>query len=268
MIMMTLAGVAVHVSRNFFSIATCGRDKVFSYGGADMVSYQSVNELRQFDEDKKNWIPIVPSVESESNGAEYPGIVYCPRSTSHGDYLIVFSGYDDNRGDCVFLGELNIFDMDSKSWRRIQYDENEGKARPVPASRMRCSMVYVPQRDVVIMYGGVRTFEEGPYDDVWSLDLRDFSWTLVTTATGDPPKRILEHVPPLNSKIVVPSLDDEDGELLLYMLDGETLHWTSYRTGLKEEPHFWSIHALEEDNRHRMILFVKGQLISMLHLFD
>ncbi len=48
-----------------------------------------------------------------------------------------------------------------------------------------------------------------------------------------------------------------DGELLLYMLDGETLHWTSYRTGLKEETHFWSIHALEEDNRHRMILFVK-----------
>ncbi len=180
------------VSRNFFSIATFGRDKVFSYGGADMVSYQSVNELRQFDEIKTNWTPIVPSVESESNGAEYPGIVYCPRSNSHGDYLLVFSGYDDNRGDCVFLDELNIFDMDSKSWRRIQYDENEGNARPVPASRMRCTMTYVPQRDVVIMYGGVRTFEDGPYDDVWSLDLRDFSWTLVTTATGDPPKRILE----------------------------------------------------------------------------
>ncbi len=214
-----------------------------------MWFYQSVTALRQFDENK-NWMTIKPSIQSQSTGAEDSGLVYCPRYGSRGDCIIAFSGYCDNMEAFNYLKELNIFDVNNREWRTIPYTDG-------PDARVKCAMIYVPQRNQVIMYGGRSSHAE--LYDMWTLDLRDFSWRQVTKAdvTGDAPQEKWVNRQ-LGSTIAVPVFDDGTEELLLYMFNGETLHWTSYRTPLKEKPNFLALHEFEGDARDsQLVLFTK-----------
>ena len=236
-----------------------------------MLFSQSVTVLRQFEHGKKTWRTILPLVKTQTTGSEESGLVYCPRYGTRGDCLISFSGYCDNMDECGYLKELNIFDMDTREWRTIRY--NKESDNHVPQARSKCSMIYIAQRNQVVMYGG-KTDDAQLYD-LWTLDLRDFSWKQVThAATGDAPKRKWRNMQ-LNSMIVVASSDETTEKLLLYMLDGETLHWTSYRTPLNyRRLHFLSLHQFEENGEEantadssRMVLFAKYDKSTDYHIY-
>ncbi len=70
------------------------------------------------------------------------------------------------------------------------------------------------------------------------------------------------------------SSDQATEQLLLYMLNGETLHWTSYRTPLNRKLHFLSLHPFvenEEENTDgsRMVLFAKYHSLDYhIYLID
>ncbi len=90
--------------------------------------------------------------------------------------------------------------------------------------------------------------------------MKELRWTLVTdVVTGDAPTSRLTSVQlSSTATIVVPSFDKQSNQVVLYMLNGETLHWTSYRTGLSMTPLYLSVHELPGDSCNRMVLFVRN----------
>jgi hypothetical protein len=80
--------------------------------------------------------------------------------------LVVFSGSmgDDSRSDDTW-----ILDTEALTWERLQAEES-------PEARANSAMVYDSVHEKIILFGGIRSIDDPPLDDLWVLDPVEGTW--------------------------------------------------------------------------------------------
>jgi N-acetylneuraminic acid mutarotase len=82
------------------------------------------------------------------------------------DKLVLFGGNDFTK---VF-NDLWQYDYSSNTWINITPDYS-------PEARQLHGMVYVPDRDVILLFGGRRLNGGAAFSDIWELDCSTYTWT-------------------------------------------------------------------------------------------
>jgi hypothetical protein len=96
--------------------------------------------------------------------------------------MILFGG---NRGE-HYLNDTWVYDSKTRVWAQLQTTAN-------PPARSQHGMVYDPQRDEILLFGG-RSFGVKPLHDTWALDLSTLKWNLLAKPNGTPQPQARDHV--------------------------------------------------------------------------
>jgi hypothetical protein len=96
--------------------------------------------------------------------------------------MILFGG---TLGD-HYLNDTWVYDSKTRVWAQLQTTAN-------PPARSQHGMVYDPQRDEILLFGG-RSFGLQPLDDTWALDLSTLEWNLLGKPNGTPQPQARDHV--------------------------------------------------------------------------
>ncbi len=96
--------------------------------------------------------------------------------------MILFGG---NRGE-HYLNDTWVYDSKTRVWAQLQTTAN-------PPGRSQHGMVYEPQRDEILLFGG-RSFGSQPLHDTWALDLGTLKWNLLAKPNGTPQPQARDHV--------------------------------------------------------------------------
>lgn len=119
-------------------------------------------------------------------------------STSIGDRMYVFGG----EGDEVIFSDLFIYDDIHEEW-------SQAPAPNLPSARAyACMSSYYPY---LFIFGGITV--NGYTDEVWCIDIKDFSSSLLSSDNLSGPKP---------SAFTGCQIEEELGELFLYVYAGET----------------------------------------------
>lgn len=135
--------------------------KIVAYGGRTgfRSDFENVNETWAFDYNKNRWENLEPTSLPPWRSSHT--IVYDPVR----DKIVLFGGNDFDKA----YNDLWQYDYTSNEWTDIN---------PVnsPEARQMHGMVYVPDRDVIIMYGGRRLNGGASFSDTWELNCKTYTW--------------------------------------------------------------------------------------------
>ncbi len=196
--------------------------------------------------------------------------------------MIVFGGRwrAGASGNYTLLGDTWAFDLATETWSELPTTSG-------PAARVNHAMVYDPQGDRVLVFGG-NTSASGlaitAKMDVWALELATGTWTEIATASGPAPR--LWHTAvwdPARHRMVVYGGGDETAfnntakyfdDLWALEVSGTQGTWTRLDTGSATRPagRFWAGLVYDADG-DRYVLFGghdDGNLGNRndLHAFD
>jgi len=198
-------------------------------------------------------------VNIDSEGGEHPSLEYCdstvPLDTDHiydgGPCLFTFGGYNDH--ELVCYNNLYRFDIQSKTWTTM-------KSAIKPNERCNSTMVHLRSQKKLLMYGGGNMKKN--YDDLWTFDLSEerTGWQQVSS-TGESPvgstPSVVAVIRGPEPQILVVRESGTTQELLFYLLDCSTLHWTILNSHIRVKAQFISIFQLEyQDMRTRFFLYL------------
>lgn len=135
--------------------------KIVAYGGRTGFrdDFQNVNETWAFDYKIITWV----NLEAKDSPPWRSGhtMVY----DQVRDMIILFGGNDFTK---VF-NDLWQYDYSSNTWTNITPDFS-------PEARQMHGMVYVPDREVIIMFGGRKLNGGASFSDVWELNCKTYTW--------------------------------------------------------------------------------------------
>ncbi len=135
--------------------------KIVAYGGRTgfRSDFQNVNETWAFDYKKTTWV----NLEAKSSP---------PWRSSHAmvydqvrDMVVLFGGNDFTKA----FNDLWQYDYSSNTWTNITPDYS-------PEARQMHGMVYIPDREVIIVFGGRRLNGGAAFSDIWELNRRTYTW--------------------------------------------------------------------------------------------
>lgn len=137
--------------------------KIVAYGGRtgfrSRTRFQNVNETWEFDYKKNTWVNL--EAKNLPPWRANHSMVYDEVRNK----VLMFGG-----GDFInAFNDLWQYDYSSNTWTNITPDYS-------PEARILHGMVYVPDRDVVIMYGGRKATGGVSFSDIWQLDCKTYTW--------------------------------------------------------------------------------------------
>jgi hypothetical protein len=187
----------------------------------------------------RNWDPLAETWEWAPGAVEWsrvvgnkeknPGarITHAMVWDSKRERMLLFGGnwLED------YLNDTWAFDSKTLVWVQLQTTGN-------PPARSQHGMVYEPERDEILLFGG-RSIGAQPLHDTWALDLDPLQWKLLPPPNGTPHPQARDHVQmardPLSGITVIrghslgKGLPDET-----WHFDTERRFWT--RAEIKEQP--------------------------------
>ena len=96
--------------------------------------------------------------------------------------MLLFGGYRNEE----YLDDTWAYDTKTSDWVQLQTTGN-------PPARSQHGMVYDPDRDEILLFGGRGTRTQ-PLHDTWSLDLDTLQWNMLPPPSGAPHPRARDHV--------------------------------------------------------------------------
>lgn len=135
--------------------------KVINYGGrTGFPDFNNVNETWVFDYTIKQWKNMNPKTSP-------------PWRSSHA------MTYDTSRHVSLLFGANDFTKAFNDLWT---YDYNlntwtELKTKNPPEARQMHGLVYIPDRDIVLLFGGRRSNGGSDFTDTWELDCKTMTWT-------------------------------------------------------------------------------------------
>ncbi len=179
--------------------------KIINYGGrSGFPEFKWINETWAFDYKKSLWKNMKP--------ANSP-----PWRSSHAmayDTLrhrtLLFGGNNFSNA----LNDLWLYDYQSNNWTQITTSNT-------PEQRQMHGMVYIPDRDIIMMFGGRKSNGGASFSDTWELGCTTMTWKKLT------PKR----TPPVSDHINI-VYDEFSKKVILYVnfetwaYDFNTKNWT------------------------------------------
>lgn len=149
--------------------------KIIVHGGrSGFMDFNNINETWAFDYKSKTWKNLKP-INSPPWRSSHT-MVYDPVRHK----LLMFGGNDFKRA----FNDLWEYDYDQNSWTELS------PANP-PESRQLHGMVYIPDRDVVIVFGGRRSNGGAAFADTWEFNCKTRTWTKLNPQNNPP---VSDHV--------------------------------------------------------------------------
>lgn len=235
-------------------------ERAYWYGGSTMYYNQPVNHLRMFTCPRKEWSEVVPAISIDSAGGELPSLEYCaatqPLDTDElyrgGPCLFTFGGFSFEASS--YSDEFHRFDILSKTWTKLD-------AVVKPLARSGASLVHLSSQEKLLLYGG--SGNRTVFEDLWAFDFNQQrnGWQKVI-ATGEAPTHSAETPRPVvvirgpHPKIVVFGESHTTKEILLYILDCLTLHWTVLNSHIQMELSFASIFQPKSSDGNHFFLYL------------
>jgi N-acetylneuraminic acid mutarotase len=144
-----------------------GSDRMIVFGGLDLATFRANNETWAYDVDTAAWERMQPA--QSPTPRNYVAMAYDADS----DRVILFGGAPASGA----LGDTWTYDYDNDAWTDLAPSSS-------PPSRTYSGMVYDPQRDRMVLFGGSADQETAAFGDVWEYDLESNSWTDVSPPDG------------------------------------------------------------------------------------
>ena len=141
---------------------------MYVFGGTKGLVYN--NDLHKFDFDTKQW-ELIPCRNP-------PSARYRHEMVSIDNGFIVIGGY--GRSGACQLDKLPVYSYASSSWKEVKTERDELHGFPEPRRAHSC----VKFKDNVYVCGGFREeSSEMVHDDLWKLNVRTFSWSMIPKVT-------------------------------------------------------------------------------------
>lgn len=141
-------------------------------------NWDMLSETWEWAPGAKEWSRVVNNQEKNPGKRNSHTMVW----DSKKERMILFGG---NRGE-HYLNDTWVYDSKSRVWAQLQTTAN-------PPGRSQHGMVYEPQRDEILLFGG-RSFGSQPQHDTWALDLGRLKWNLLAKPNGTPQPQARDHV--------------------------------------------------------------------------
>ena len=149
--------------------------KIINYGGrSGFPDFDNINETWAFDYNSKTWTNLKP--------ANSP-----PWRTSHS------AVYDELRHKVLMFGGGDFTKVFNDLWE-FDYSQNtwtERSTNTPPEARQMNGMVYIPDRDVVIIFGGRRLNGGASFADTWEFNCETSVWRKLNSEINPP---VSDHV--------------------------------------------------------------------------
>lgn len=151
-------------------------EKIVAYGGRTgfRSDFQHVNETWAFDYNQNYWNKLDP--KNSPPWRVNHTMVYDPVRQK----ILMFGGNDFIK----LYNDLWEFDYSRKEWINITPDYS-------PEARQMHGMVYIPDRKVILMYGGRRIDGSAAFSDLWELNCELTTWRKLNPAENP---GVLDHV--------------------------------------------------------------------------
>ena len=143
-------------------------NKVILFGGRTSLGYQS--DCWIYDPILDNWTEMSPSVAPEDRF--YHKMVY----SSQSDTVVLYGG---NNGDTE-LNDTWVYDLNKDNWTQMFPVQN-------PGPRRYTSMVYLPESDQVLLFGGWNGTND--LNDTWIYDIPQNNWFPINPVTTPSARR-------------------------------------------------------------------------------
>ena len=133
----------------------------FMFGGR-ISSY--LDETWVYHYSNNTWLEL--SIPIRPTERYWEGLTY----DANAQKIILFGGRN-SIGLGEALGDTWIFDPSNSIWIEVHPSQN-------PPSRFDCSLIYVPEKEQSIVFGGFK-FPASCFDDTWSYDYSTNNWNLL-----------------------------------------------------------------------------------------
>ncbi|MHA2250477.1 MAG: Kelch repeat-containing protein, partial [Candidatus Kariarchaeaceae archaeon] len=156
-------------------------DKMILYGGFDSSMYTGASSIPfnqdtwAYDYNTNTWMNMSPSISPPPLGNHE--LVYDAES----EKIVLFGGRKCQ--SCQFLSETWVYDYNDNVWTNMN-------PQIYPTARLVASMVYIPNLDRIVLFGGLRTFSSY-LQDTWSYDYNSNKWLDMNSPS--PPAKRFDH---------------------------------------------------------------------------
>ena len=179
--------------------------KIINYGGrSGFPDFDDINETWAFDYNSKTWTNLKPSNSP-------------PWRTSHSMV------YDELRHKVLIFGGGDFSKVFNDLWE-YDYSKNTWTKRSTntpPEARQMHGMVYIPDRDVILIFGGRSLNGGASFADVWEFNCKTSIWKKLNPKNTPP---VSDHVNMTYDKSVRKLLLFTNSQTWAFNLDTE--NWT------------------------------------------
>jgi len=206
--------------------------KIINYGGrSGFPDFIDINETWAFDYNSSSWTNLNPTNSP-------------PWRTSH---TMV---YDEFRNRILMFGGGDFTQVFNGLWE-YDYNQNTWAKRSTntpPEARQMHGMVYVPDRDVVIIFGGRRLNGGASFADTWEFNCLTGVWEKLNP----------ENTPPVSDHVNM-TYDKSANKVILFAnlqtwaFDFDTNNWT--RLNIANQPDINHSNFVYSDHHEESLLF-------------
>ncbi len=199
------------------------REVFVLHGGRDR-NWDLLAETWEWSPDAAQWSRVVDAADPNPGPRMSHAMVW----DSTRRRMLLFGGSDLE----VCLDDTWAYDAKTTGWVQLKTTGN-------PPTRTQHGMVYDPDRDEILLFGG-RDSQVQPLHDTWSLDLNTLQWSMLPPPRGAPHPQARDHVQmardPLSGITVIrghslgEGLPDET-----WHFDAEARGWTLVETKLQPQ---------------------------------
>lgn len=147
-------------------------------------NWDRLAETWEWAPDAAEWSRVVNDKEKNPGRREMHAMAW----DSKRERMLLFGGhrYRSNDGNYDYLNDTWAYDSKTGAWVQLQTTAN-------PPGRSQHGMVYDPERDEILLFGG-RSFEAHKLNDTWALDLNTLRWKSLPQPSGAPHPPARDHV--------------------------------------------------------------------------
>lgn len=199
-------------------IAAMWDGKLWVVGGASSVAQSKRNApppIQIYDFATKGWSTITPA---DGSAPAHPGTSQATGALVDAQGLVVFGGWNPTAGTRVNTVSVLSLELPHAKWTTVATVGNE---RPPPLTFHSCCAV----GKRMIVFGG--NHAEGQSNDTYILETSSWSWSIVPSALGAPPKRSSHTATIVNDHMVVVGGRGDQSTVLgdVAVFDVSTGHW-------------------------------------------
>ena len=159
-------------------------DKIYCFAGwgGKQPSVVLSSELWSFDVNTRRW----EHLGNGDTGQLWPPKRYCPALTAWGGKLYLWGGRDTQDRRPQFYNDLWEYDPEQAGWKQLSANQPGGVSQQSTLPIARYAMGHAQVDGHWYIFGGFGS-ERGnspQLNDLWRLDLRDKTWTLVEPHDG------------------------------------------------------------------------------------